>query len=742
MLDNKNKIAELQKEAGRYAAAGEDLPRLREKLKRDNEELKESLREIGPDWDEDKLCRFALSIPAKEIIRKQGSEIREIRENIRDAEKEVQRINRILKETEEQIQKIDEDIEKEPLLPLDAEKLKQQKDSLRLLRIKGPDLKGKQYDLNYLEERLTAMKLSRAKSLSGKPLGPVFIFIAAGIAAFILAVLRNDWALGIGFLLILSVPALIYFILSRKKGRAALREEAEDLDKRLKALGGERESLESELEKMKREMLAQAQVCGFPDIPVPQLIEDKETELEGVSKNLLKLDEWRKQKETLEQKSEKLVEERRGIEKELAVLSEKEEKLQRQWKDWLAKKGLDVQLTPEGALEVGATIKTSREKKKSIEEIKTRIEAIEEFREKYAAQVFSLLKEGDRKKEKVNVLVELEKITKEFEQARGDSLIWKQLGRDEENLRREFRYLQEKLEKQEGIVSRLLAQGFAESETEFIEKAKDWEKSNELRVKIIQGEQNIKRISGDGKLYADFVRELAEATLEGLREKERQQKDGLEKRENNLSQLRERRGGILKEIEQMERHQEGSSLRLEKAVKIQKLKKKSEEWSALVLARAIMKKAMERYEKEWQGVIKEAQAFFSKITQGRYARIYAPLGELKIYIQDRYGRMKDIQDLSRGTAEQLYLSLRFGFICEFNRRGESLPIVFDDILVNFDPQRFQVTCQAVKELTKTNQIFYFTCHPESAHLINEIIPDAKIMEINTALLQFDTVNCQ
>ncbi|NQE44886.1 hypothetical protein C5S31_02525, partial [ANME-1 cluster archaeon GoMg2] len=199
----------------------------------------------------------------------------------------------------------------------------------------------------------------------------------------------------------------------------------------------------------------------------------------------------------------------------------------------------------------------------------------------------------------------------------------------------------------------------------------------------------------------------------------------------NISIHREKRGGIAKEIEQIERREEGSSLRMKKIVKMQKLKKKSEEWAVLTLARTIMGKAIEKYEHERQpGVIKEAQTFFSKMTLGRYSRIFAPLDEAKIYVEDKDGRRKDIQNLSRGTAEQLYLSLRFGFIREFSKRAESLPIVFDDILVNFDPERFQAAGEAIQELAKTNQILYFTCHPESVNLLTKIIQDSTVIDIN------------
>ena len=126
----------------------------------------------------------------------------------------------------------------------------------------------------------------------------------------------------------------------------------------------------------------------------------------------------------------------------------------------------------------------------------------------------------------------------------------------------------------------------------------------------------------------------------------------------------------------------------------------------------------------------EAQAFFSKITGGRYTRIYFPLNSSEIYVEDREGHHKSVSELSRGTAEQLYLSLRFGFIREFGRHSESLPVVFDDVLVNFDPERCKSTCEAIKDLVSGNQVFYFTCHPETVQMLVERFPEARAVDLD------------
>jgi len=45
--------------------------------------------------------------------------------------------------------------------------------------------------------------------------------------------------------------------------------------------------------------------------------------------------------------------------------------------------------------------------------------------------------------------------------------------------------------------------------------------------------------------------------------------------------------------------------------------------------------------------------------------------------------------------------------------GEPLPIVMDDILVNFDQDRAARAARSIEQLSRTCQIIYFTCHPST-----------------------------
>ena len=56
------------------------------------------------------------------------------------------------------------------------------------------------------------------------------------------------------------------------------------------------------------------------------------------------------------------------------------------------------------------------------------------------------------------------------------------------------------------------------------------------------------------------------------------------------------------------------------------------------------------------------------------------------------------------------------FIKEYAGRVGTLPLIVDDILVNFDPQRAKTTIRLLNEISGENQSIMFTCHPNTLDL--------------------------
>ena len=124
-------------------------------------------------------------------------------------------------------------------------------------------------------------------------------------------------------------------------------------------------------------------------------------------------------------------------------------------------------------------------------------------------------------------------------------------------------------------------------------------------------------------------------------------------------------------------------------------------------------------------VLAEASRTFRQITDGRYQRIEQDPDGQSLGIVDRNLGRKGPEQLSRGTAEQLYLCLRLALAQEFGRQRCRLPLVMDDVLVNFDPLRAEAMARVLAVFAKTNQVLLFTCHPRTVEILQAVSTETR-----------------
>ncbi len=223
---------------------------------------------------------------------------------------------------------------------------------------------------------------------------------------------------------------------------------------------------------------------------------------------------------------------------------------------------------------------------------------------------------------------------------------------------------------------------------------------------------------------------MATIDPEEHQQKEREAGERIEEIEGDLDERRDERAQVTEQIRQIETEEESSELRFRQAVLQEKLRGEARKWSVLTIGQALLGETRLKYERERQpAVIQEAQQFFSSFTNGKYQRIFSLPGEDRVEVEDQAGKRKDTSELSRGTVEQLYLALRFGLVREFARRVEPMPVIMDDILVNFDPKRAQEACKALGTLSKDQQVLLFTCHPQTVELVGSVVEDCRVIEL-------------
>jgi uncharacterized protein YhaN len=153
------------------------------------------------------------------------------------------------------------------------------------------------------------------------------------------------------------------------------------------------------------------------------------------------------------------------------------------------------------------------------------------------------------------------------------------------------------------------------------------------------------------------------------------------------------------------------------------------------LAARLLDRARERYERERQPeVVQTAERVFAAMTAGRYTALTVPLDNSGVTVTAADGTRRTSDQLSRGTAEQLYLALRVGLIGSLGELGRMLPVLMDDVVVNFDPERRAGAVAAVAELAKMRQVIYFTCHPDTAAVLTEQVPGATLVGLDRCAL--------
>ncbi len=167
---------------------------------------------------------------------------------------------------------------------------------------------------------------------------------------------------------------------------------------------------------------------------------------------------------------------------------------------------------------------------------------------------------------------------------------------------------------------------------------------------------------------------------------------------------------------------------------VAKLRQDVRKWGTLALCEHLCKKARETYEKERQpNVIRLASEYFKQITEGKYERVVASMEEKKLFVEQPNGIRLEPHLLSRGTAEQLYLSMRFALAREYSRQV-AMPLIMDDVFVNFDRKRLRQVIRTIANVSSHHQILFFSCHPHVTEMMREEMANVEhivIMEDRT-----------
>jgi uncharacterized protein YhaN len=268
------------------------------------------------------------------------------------------------------------------------------------------------------------------------------------------------------------------------------------------------------------------------------------------------------------------------------------------------------------------------------------------------------------------------------------------------------------------------------SEEQLIELAEKIETKNDLMADCRTYFQNISSVARrchlDPEQLIAHIQELSEDEIISEGEKYTAKIEAFEEERATLNQ---KIGEVESEIKALESGDGLSDLISRKEALKLKINELAQNWIKSKMFVSVIDKAKKEYEKEHQpGVIKQANAIFNTITGGRYTRIIKSFETDDLTVEQ--GReIMPILNLSQGTLEQLYLALRLGYIKNYAENHHKYPLVFDDVFVNFDPDRTRHALQTLIDLASEYQIFFMTCHPEIKYILDSFGKEYNYIEL-------------
>ncbi|MBV6714370.1 AAA family ATPase [Paenibacillus chitinolyticus] len=476
----------------------------------------------------------------------------------------------------------------------------------------------------------------------------------------------------------------------------------------------------------------EASVPGRMPLPSwPETLSWLDRELESW---LTGTDLWAQHRSELERRRAKLEELKQSIhslEKQQAAVSSRMRSLeeraasgQERWSAWLRERKLRPHLSPEAALESLQLIARGHDLLQRLAGCESKLAALQASSAAFEARTVRLLGEA----EAADPLPGLRRRAERLAEQQGLLARRERLAAEAAEARRRETAAAQKARQAAERLQALLSEGQAAGEEELLRQAA-------LQERLAQLTAEARLLSGALDAHAGVARrERLDAALSGadegsLASREEELAGSLSGLEAEANRLRDRRGRLAGELEKLEGGSERGELLQRTEEQLAEARELGGKYAVLAMAALLVKRTRERCERERQpGVLRRASACFAAMTGGRFTQVVAPFGQQRLYAVRSDGRQVDSSRLSRGTAEQLYLSMRFALVEEFTG-GASLPLVFDDIFVNFDRERMEGALRIIGQFGGKRQVLLFTCHEHVRDAVTGISPAAGVLHV-------------
>ena len=364
-------------------------------------------------------------------------------------------------------------------------------------------------------------------------------------------------------------------------------------------------------------------------------------ELEAEGELRAKVGGWQEQVAELEAKLREVETDYQAAAEAKEVARQEGQRLVEALQDWLQRRNLSPDLSPEGALEVVQLIRSAQDVLRARDEAEASWQVlmveVNGFLDRLQV-VLAGLGQPPVTPEGVFVVVAQLKATWERYQDLMDQLTAAQ---------QSLEVTQEQYDVNQGIIDRLLAETNSEDIGDFYRNRRLFSEYSALRQRQEHLEIEIRARCGEWDL-TQVYRALEETQREFLRQRVSQLEAQQQVAEESIARCRECLGRLRQRLTDLEQDERLLLLQLRADTLREELNRRARQWQKLAIAREIVTATRVKYEQERQPqVLQRASAFLRQMTDGRYQRVFAPLGQREIRVVGRDGRQLGVDQLSQ-----------------------------------------------------------------------------------------------
>ncbi|MCF8107629.1 MAG: AAA family ATPase [Desulfohalobiaceae bacterium] len=250
-----------------------------------------------------------------------------------------------------------------------------------------------------------------------------------------------------------------------------------------------------------------------------------------------------------------------------------------------------------------------------------------------------------------------------------------------------------------------------------------WKQQVELRKSLAAEELNLREIAQSRNLET-FIAEVEQADPDSLPVRLQEVEQELERLEEAFGEQSTQVGELRKSFQDMDGSDQAAGKAEEAEELLARIRRQAGRFARLRLASLVLEEAVERYRSENQDpVLSLAGRYFNELTLNSFAGLRQDLddkgGPIIVGLRED-GQRIQVEGMSDGTRDQLYLALRLASLEHRLKQSEAIPFIVDDILINFDEERSKAALQALARLSAKNQVLLFSHHRQVADTVREL----------------------